>query len=187
MVVAYLDIETNSKKADEGMIIAIGLLMGDEPEVRFADSFEEERKALEWLREKLKGCDEIVTWYGSGFDVPFLVTRALIHNINLTKLTEIPMLDLCQWSRANLLLSSYSLESVARFLDIGGGKGFKEFRGTDILALFKLVERGDLEARKLIVEHCKEDIVVLKLVHERLKQLIERFGRGWSRKTSREE
>jgi uncharacterized protein YprB with RNaseH-like and TPR domain len=187
MVVAYVDIETNSKKADEGMVIAIGLLMGDEPEVRFADSFEEERKALEWLREKLKGCDEIVTWYGSGFDIPFLVTRALAHGIDLGRLTELPMLDLCQWSRTNLLLSSYSLESVARFFDISGGRGFKEFRGTDILALFKLVERGDLEARKLIVEHCKDDITVLKLVHERLKQLIERSKWGLPRKTSREE
>jgi len=187
MVVAYVDIETISKKADEGMIIAIGLLTDDEPEVRFADSLEEERRALEWLRDKLEGCEMLVTWYGSGFDIPFLVTRALAHNINLTKLTEIPMLDLCQWSRTNLLLSSYSLESVARFLGISGGKGFKEFRGTDILALFKLVERGDLEARKLIVEHCKEDITVLKLVHERLKPLVERSRWGSSRKTSKEE
>ncbi|MCJ7720419.1 MAG: ribonuclease H-like domain-containing protein [Candidatus Hadarchaeum sp.] len=173
MVVAYLDIETNAKNANEGMVVAIGLLTGDEPEVMFAESFEEERKALEWLKNKLEDCEIIVTWYGSGFDIPFLSTRAIVHNIDLTELTEIPMLDLCQWSRANLLLSSYSLESVARFLGISGDKGFKEFRGTDILALFKLVERGDLEARKLIVEHCKEDIVVLKLVHEKLKPLVE--------------
>ncbi|PIU14279.1 MAG: hypothetical protein COT21_00920 [Hadesarchaea archaeon CG08_land_8_20_14_0_20_51_8] len=176
MVVAYVDIETSSKKADEGVIIAIGLLIGDELEVRSADSLEEERKALEWLREKLKDCDELVTWYGSGFDIPFLFTRAIVHNIDLTELTEIPMLDLCQWSRANLLLSSYSLESVARFFGISGGKGFKEFRGTDILALFKLAERGDNEARRLIVEHCKEDITVLKLVHERLMPLVEHSG-----------
>jgi uncharacterized protein YprB with RNaseH-like and TPR domain len=173
MVVAYLDIETNAKNANEGMVVAIGLLTGDEPEVMFAGSFEEEMKALEWLKNKLEDCEIIVTWYGSGFDIPFLSTRAIVHNIDLTELTEIPMLDLCQWSRANLLLSSYSLESIARFLGISGGKGFKEFRGTDILALFKLVERGDLEARKLIVEHCKEDIVVLKLVHEKLKPLVE--------------
>jgi len=188
MVTAYLDIETNSKTASDGMVIAIGLLMdGDEPEVRFADSFEEEGKALEWLRGKLKDCEMTVTWYGSGFDIPFLSTRALSHNIDLSKLTETPMLDLCEWSRANLLLSSYSLESVARFLGISGGKGFKEFRGTDIIALFKLVERGNLEARKLIVEHCKEDIVVLKLVHERLKPMVERSWWGSPRKISKEE
>jgi len=169
------------------MIIAIGILTDDEPEVMFAESFEEERRALEWLKDKLEDCETLVTWYGSGFDIPFLVTRALAHDIDLTELNEIPMLDLCQWSRANLTLSSYSLESVARFFDISGGKGFKEFRGTDILALFKLAERGDHEARRLIVEHCKEDITVLKLVHERLKPLVEHSGRGWPRRTSREE
>jgi uncharacterized protein YprB with RNaseH-like and TPR domain len=185
--VAYVDIETNSKKADDGMIIAIGLLTDGEPEVRFAGSLEEEKKILEWLKNKLNNCDLVVTWYGSGFDIPFICTRALVHNVDLSILNEIQMLDLCQWSRAKLLLSSYSLESVAKFLGISGGRGFKEFRGTDILALFKLVERGDYEARKLIVEHCKEDITVLKLVHERLKPLIEHSGRGWPRKTSREE
>jgi uncharacterized protein YprB with RNaseH-like and TPR domain len=129
----------------------------------------------------------LVTWYGSGFDIPFLLTRALAHGVNLDRLVELPMLDLCQWSKSNLLLSSYSLESVARFFGISGGKGFKEFRGTDILALFKLVERGDLEARKLIVEHCKEDITVLKLVHEKLGPMVERSWRGLPRKISREE
>ncbi|MDI6642900.1 MAG: ribonuclease H-like domain-containing protein [Candidatus Hodarchaeaceae archaeon] len=183
MAVAYLDIETTSQKADAGVVIAIGLLMDGEPEVRFAGSFEEEGKLLEWLRGKLEGCELIVTWYGSGFDIPFLSTRALAHNIDLTGLTEIPMLDLCQWSRANLLLSRYSLESVARFLGIDWSK---EFHGTDILALFKLVERGDLEARELIVEHCKEDITVLKLIHERLKPLVERSGWGLP-KTPKEE
>ncbi len=183
-MVAFLDIETSAMKADKGMVVAVGLLKGEEPEVRFADTPEEERKLLEWLGSQLEGCELIVTWYGSGFDIPFLSTRALIHNIDLARLTEIPMLDLCEWSRANLLLSSYSLDSVARFLGISMAK---EFHGRDILALFKLAERGDHEARRLIVEHCKEDIVVLKRVHERIKSLVERAGWGLPRKTSREE
>ena len=169
------------------MMIAIGLLMGSTPDVRFAGSLEEEKKILEWLKNKLNNCDLVVTWYGSGFDIPFICTRALVHNVDLNILNEIQMLDLCQWSRAKLLLSSYSLESVAKFLGISGGRGFKEFHGTDILALFKLAERGDNEARKLIIEHCEEDIVVLELVHEKLKPMIERSGWGWPRRTSREE
>ena len=183
MVVAYLDCETSSKKADEGIVIAIGLLTGGEPEVRFAGTFGEEGRALEWLRGKLRDCELLVTWYGSGFDIPFLRSRALVHGINLEKLSELPMLDLCEWSRANLLLSSYSLESVARFL---GVEKATEFRGGDVLTLFKLVERGDLEARKLIVEHCKEDLTLLKRVHERLKPQVERSRWGLPRRISKE-
>jgi uncharacterized protein YprB with RNaseH-like and TPR domain len=174
----YLDIETSSKHANEGTVVAIGLLEKGEPEVRFALTLQEEREALVWFRERLRNCDRLVTWYGSGFDIPFILTRAVVHGIDLAVLAEVPMLDLCEWSRANLSFSSYSLESVARFLGISGARGFKEFRGADILTLFKLVERGDFEAQERILEHCKEDLRVLKLVHERLKPLVERSGWG---------
>ncbi|MEW6593036.1 MAG: ribonuclease H-like domain-containing protein [Candidatus Hadarchaeota archaeon] len=168
----YLDIETSAKNANEGIVIAIGILPeGGQAEVRFASNLEEEKKALEWLKEKLKSCDEMVTWFGSGFDIPFLITRAIYHNIDMSELAEIPMLDLCKWSQANLSMSSHSLEAVARFFGISEGK---EFRGTDILTLFRLVERGDFESRKLIVDHCREDVVVLKRIHDRLRPAVDR-------------
>lgn len=181
---AYLDIETSGKKADEGMVVAIGVLADEKPEVRFAGTPEEERKALGWLLEKLKDCELLVTWYGSGFDIPFLLTRALVHHVDFTKLTRVKMLDLCEWSRAHLLLSSYRLSSVARFLGISM---FTNFHGGDVLTLFKLVERGDMEARKLIVDHCKEDLVLLKRVHEKLKPQVERSWRGSPQMNSTEE
>jgi uncharacterized protein YprB with RNaseH-like and TPR domain len=169
----YLDIETSAKNANEGIVIAIGVMPGDgQVDVRFASNLDEEKKALEWLKERLKDCDEIVTWFGSGFDIPFLMTRALYHNMDLGELAEIPMLDLCKWSQANLSMSSHSLEAVARFFGISAGK---EFHGTDILTLFRLVERGDVDSRRLIVEHCKEDVVVLKRIHDRLRPAVERF------------
>ncbi|MFN4133891.1 MAG: ribonuclease H-like domain-containing protein [Candidatus Hadarchaeales archaeon] len=183
MVRVYLDIETTSQKADDGMIIAIGIIKGDVPEVKFIESFEEEKRALEWLGRELKDCDEIVTWYGSGFDIPFLITRAVFHGIELN-ITGIPMLDLCEWSRGVLLLNRYSLEAVANFLGI---KWSKDFHGGDILSLFKLAKRGNLEARKFIVDHCREDILVLKKVHEKLSWLIEDSGRGSQRKASKGE
>jgi uncharacterized protein YprB with RNaseH-like and TPR domain len=176
MTVMYLDIETSSKHANEGMVVAIGLLGKGEPEVRFALTLQDERDVLEWFNGKLKDCDRLVTWYGTGFDIPFILTRAIVHDIDLALLAEIPMLDLYEWSRANLSFSSYSLESVARFLGISRGRGFKEFRGADILTLFKLVERGDFEAQERILEHCREDLKVLKLIYERFEPLIERSG-----------
>jgi uncharacterized protein YprB with RNaseH-like and TPR domain len=184
MAVCYLDIETSSQKANTGMVITIGLSMNGEMDVRFAANADEEKKLLEWFKGKLDDCELIVTWYGSGFDIPFLLTRAIAQNVDLTRLAEVPMLDLCEWSRANLLLSSYSLDSVAWFL---GMDWSKDFHGADILALFKLVERGDHEARRLIVEHCREDVEVLKQVHERLKPLVKSSGWGYPRKPSKEE
>jgi len=168
---AYLDIESTSRKADAGMVIAVGLLKREEPVVRFAGTPEEERELLEWLRDELRGCDSLVTWYGSGFDVPFLLSRAAVQGVDLSEPARIPMLDLCEWCRGHLLLSSYRLESVARFLGVSGEA---EFHGGDVATLFKLAQRGDVEARRLIVEHCKNDLRMLKLVHEKLKPQIER-------------
>ena len=170
-MIAYLDIETSAVKADRGMVVAVGLLKGEEPEVRFADTPEEERKVLEWLRDELKGSSKLVTWFGPGFDIPFLLARAACHQVNLRGLIEIPMLDLCEWSRGHLLLSSYRLESVARFF---GFQRIVEFHGGDVSALSKLAARGDHEARKLIVDHCKEDLLLLKRVYERLEPQLER-------------
>ena len=183
MRVAYLDIETTSKKADEGMVIVIGILTDEEPELVFAGTLEEEKNILKWLKDKLNGCELIVTWYGSGFDIPFLQTRALVHGIDLNELTEIPMLDLCEWSKANLLLSSYSLQSVARFLGVWEAG---DVAGPDVHTLYKLSTRGYQEAKRLIIQHCREDIILLKRVHDKLKPLVEQTG-GSPRKPSPEE
>jgi len=183
-LLAYLDIETTSLKGSDGIIVAIGLLKGDKPEVRFAGTLQEERVALEWFCRELEDCTTLVTWNGAEFDLPFLFTRAVFHNIDISKLLEIPMLDLYEWCRGHMLLSSYKLESVGRFLGVNKSA---TFHGSDVLTLFKLVEQGDFEARKLIVEHCKEDIVLLKLVHERLEPLVERSGWGSPRRSLKEE
>jgi uncharacterized protein YprB with RNaseH-like and TPR domain len=183
-VVVYLDIETSGMKADRGMIVAVGLLKGKEPEVRFADTPEGERGVLEWLRDELEDCNKLVTWYGSGFDIPFLLARAALHEVDIRRLIETPMLDICEWSHGHLLLSNHKLESVARFFGI---RRALEFHGEDVSALFKLAARGDLEARKLIVDHCKEDLILLKRVHERLKPMVERSRQGLPQVVSKEE
>jgi len=182
-LLAYLDIETTSLKASDGMIVAIGLLKDEKPEVRFAGTIQEERAVLEWFCRDRENCAMLVTWNGAELDIPFLFTRAVFHNMDASKLFEIPMLDLYEWCRGHMLLSSYKLESVGRFLGVNKSA---TFHGSDVLTLFKLVEQGDFEARKLIVEHCKEDIVLLKLVHERLEPLVERSGWGSPRKISKQ-
>jgi hypothetical protein len=183
-LLAYLDIETTSLKASDGMVVAIGVLKGEKPEVRFAGTIQEERAALGWFCRELEGCTGLVTWNGAEFDLPFLFTRSVFHNTDMGRLLEIPMLDLYQWCRGHMLLSSYKLESVGRFLGIDKSQ---LFHGSDVLTLFKLVEQGDIEARRLIVEHCREDIILLKRVHERLKPQVERSGWGSPRKSLREE
>jgi len=165
-VTTYLDIETTSKKADEGMIVAMGVLKGDTPQVRFAKTPEGERAVLEWLTQELGDCDLLVTWYGSGFDIPFILARAVLLGVDMERIFTVPSLDLYVWCKRHLLLSSYKLESVAKFL---GMSRRVDFQGGDVSTLFKLTIQGDENAKNLIIEHCKEDLELLRYVHERMK------------------
>jgi uncharacterized protein YprB with RNaseH-like and TPR domain len=166
---AYLDIETTGKRADEGRVVVIGLWK-ERPLIRLCLTLREERGALEWLAQQLEGVTCLVTWFGSGFDLPFLKARAALQGVNLRILNRIPGLDLCEWCRRNLLLSKYSLEAVAEFF---GMRRRVPFEGGDVGALFKLASSGDRRAAGRIVEHCREDLYLLREIHRRLSSTLE--------------
>ncbi|MEM2878885.1 MAG: ribonuclease H-like domain-containing protein [Candidatus Hadarchaeales archaeon] len=173
MKVAYLDIETTALKANEGRIVAIGLMKGDNLEVKFGTTVEDESLMLEWLKRELEGCDLLVTWNGESFDIPFILSRAVFHGIQMRPLLQVHSLDLYEWSKSHLLLSSHRLEAVARFIGISV---MGNFHGGDVPTLTKLAEGGDEDARRMIVEHCREDILLLRRVHERLRPMIGHSG-----------
>jgi len=165
---AYLDIETSGKWADEGRVVAIGILK-ERPQVRVCLTLGEERRTLEWLAQQLKDVTRIVTWFGSGFDLPFLKARAAVHKVNLRILDEIPSLDLYEWCKKNLLLSKYSLEAVAGLF---GMRRRVPFEGGDVSALLKLASSGDTRAASRIADHCREDLYLLREVHRRLSNAL---------------
>jgi uncharacterized protein YprB with RNaseH-like and TPR domain len=172
----YLDIETTGVKADNSMIIAAGILIepSTTPNVIWAGKYEEERGLLEWLKQEIKKCDKIVTWFGSGFDIPFIITRGALYGVTFPELAEIDHLDLCLWSQHHLLLSAYSLKAVAAVLGISAEK---KYRGGEIPVLFKLAKRGNSQAAQEIVEHCVEDITSLKQVYDKLKPAVDSLGK----------
>ncbi|MEM0358855.1 MAG: ribonuclease H-like domain-containing protein [Candidatus Hadarchaeales archaeon] len=165
----YLDIETSSKTADEGSIVALGMLKGEKLSVKFCADEGEEKEALEELAKELEGCEGVVTWYGSGFDLPFLTARALLLGVDLRKLLLLPSLDLYVWCKQHLLLSSYRLDSVAKFFGLSRKV---EFEGRDVSTLFRLAKRGDPTSRELILQHCAEDLELLREVHKRMEQWV---------------
>ncbi len=171
----YLDIETSSKTADAGSVVALGILKGEKPSVRFCADEGEEREALEELARELEGCELVVTWYGSGFDLPFLKARAILLGVDLRKLLLLPSLDLYLWCKNHLLLSSYRLDSVARFF---GLTRKVEFEGKDVSTLFRLARGGDRNSRELILQHCAEDLELLREVHRRMERWVEHGGQA---------
>lgn len=170
----FLDIETTSTKADMGQIIAIGMIKEGKKEVKFIENLEDERRVLNWLAKELEDCNLIITWYGSKFDIPFIITRAIINGQDLSKIVGIPSLDLWEFCKNKLLFSKNSLQEISKYLGISKDE---EVCGKDMLKLYLKAIRGDEKAKKEIINHCLDDLEALEKIFKKLKPYLRLPGK----------
>lgn len=174
----YLDIETTNLHADIGSVIVIGLLVNDKEIFFFADSPKMERKILEDFVEFIKNMknDKIYVW-NSEFDIPFLITRCLKHRIDVSVFSSLKIVDLLKFARENLRLSSNSLENVSKFF---GLEKNLSIGGKDTLMLYEEFLEGKVEGKEKIIEHCRDDLLRLKELH----QIFKTISDEWEKKKS---
>jgi uncharacterized protein YprB with RNaseH-like and TPR domain len=165
----FLDIECSNLSADIGQIVAMGIIKDNKKEVRFVEDLEDEKEVLNWLKKELEDCELVVSWYGSKFDIPFVVTRAVINNIDLSKLLKIPSLDVCEFCKKNLLFSKNNLSDISKVLDIPKNR---EIGGKDILKLYLKAIRGDKKAKEEIIKHCLDDLEALEKIFKKLEPYL---------------
>jgi uncharacterized protein YprB with RNaseH-like and TPR domain len=165
----FLDIETNDLKADIGQLTAIGIIKNGNVEIKFVGKPEDEKETLNWFRDKLKDCKLIITWNGDKFDIPFLLTRALILGVDLSELTKIKSLDLCKFCKEKFSFAKYSLAEVSYSLGI---KKKDEISWKNISSLYLEALRGSENAKREIIKHCESDLLTLKEIFEKLKSYI---------------
>ena len=164
----FLDIETSALEADKGVVTAVGIQSDRQKTVRGIWEFENEKEAVEWVGRSLKG-EKVVTWYGSEFDFPFLLTRASLLEADFHPIEKEKRLDLYSWCKENLNLSHYSLKSVAEFFGI---EPEHDFEGKDMVGLYKLAEQGNEEAKSAILNHCRDDIKMLKEIYQKIEPYL---------------
>lgn len=170
----YLDVETTSLQADIGMLIAIGFIYSnDESEVLFVDSPEEEKKIIQQAMEKLrKNKDEPIFIWHTGFDIPFIIARAIKNEVDASDVYDLKFVDLCKFVKENLKLASNKLDEVSKFLGI---RKDLNLTGKNIQNLYLKAVKGDRKAREDIINHCLDDLRALKAIHEKLKVYIEKW------------
>jgi DNA polymerase elongation subunit (family B) len=192
---AYLDIETDSRVSpvlaaagkarvlcwvlkDEdlneigrGVLRAPPYLLKDDPCERLVD--EAERQLLEALWTALDPYDQVVAWYGDGFDFPVIRLRSQILGANMMGGTR--PLDVRRWAWIDLMevydrhnqaqsgdeKESLSLQAVATAL-IGEGK--KEYDASKTYEGWV----GDVDR---LVEYCAQDTLLLPKI-ERKKRFL---------------
>lgn len=157
-----LDIETNGYQPDHGgYVTVVGLYDGYE----WRSLTRGENLTANNLNRALKGYKCLVTFYGSAFDVPFLLRS--FPGVRF----DIPHFDLCFAARK--LEINGGLKKLEMLFGIERDDVVKGMNGYDAVKLWEQVRKGSDEARELLLMYNKEDTMnLLKLadiLYQRLK------------------
>ena len=171
--IGYFDIEATELTANRGHLLCAALKIDgvEAPTVwRITDYklFKKEpwsdADLCHAIAAGVEGLDLVVTWFGGGYDLPFVNSRLLKHGQR--PIERRLHQDAWRLARANLKLTSNRLESVSDFF---GTKDKKNHLNWDV---WEQAAFGVKEAMDYIADHCALDVTVLEEVFTRLKVFI---------------
>lgn len=158
-----LDIETNGFQPERGgYVTVVGIYDGYE----WRSLVSGENLNAENLNRELSGYKCLITYYGSSFDIPFLLRTLPGVRFN------IPHFDLCH--AAKRLGINGGLKKLEVLLGIERDENVKGMDGYDAVKLWELAKRGNGEAKRLLMLYNREDTVnlmqIADILYQRLKQ-----------------
>ena len=166
--IGFLDIETYSFYANKGLVLCWVIRVANK---NYFDVIKKEDLLNRKIRDKnvvrscverIKNLDRLVTYWGSGFDIPFLRTRALFHNVNFPNFGEINHTDVYYMVRNKLKLERNKLENACLMV-LGKTRKSKFSYEVWFNALY-----GDKKSLQKILGHCKGDVLDLKDLHDKI-------------------
>lgn len=163
--VLYLDIETTGMSARDGHVTVVGLYRnGCMTSLVRGETLTEDR-----LRDELDQTDLLVTFFGSGFDIPYL--QAKFPRLDFRK----PHFDLCFAARR--LGFRGGLKSIEQELCIDRDQDVIGLDGWEAVRLWHQWKSGDEEALDLLLRYNIADTRNLEPLAAHLYELlVARFG-----------
>lgn len=168
--VGYLDIETSGLKANWAIMLTSCILDGDTDEVLYSvitkeDLLEDglDRRIVQETIDNMTKFDRVYTFFGTHFDLKFLRTRAVIHNLEFPTFQSILHTDLYYLIKSRFLLHSNRLAVACENL-LGSTEKNQILPSYWIKAL-----QGDSTAISYILDHNMRDVRELKRLHEKVK------------------
>lgn len=169
VTIASLDIETTNFDADAGIMITWALHFPTTNEVKYGlitkremDEGTFDRRIIRELLEELSKVDVMLTYYGTGFDVPFIRSRVMYWGLQMPTYGSIYHFDLFYAARSLFKLHRKSLDAVTTFLGIAGKTHLN-------LEIWNKARYGDKKALEYVLEHNRADVEILSLLWERVK------------------
>lgn len=152
-----LDIETNGLMPSSGGVVTmVGLYDG----FRYTCFVRGVNLAPEYLREAFSGYKYLITFYGSIFDIPFLL-RSMpgLH-------FDIPHFDICFGARKTGFKGG--LKKLEAAIGISRDESVRGMDGYDAVKLWEYAKQGSREALDLLQRYNKEDTVNLFTIAGRI-------------------
>lgn len=170
--VLFFDIEATNLSANFGFMLCFGYKWAGQKNptiisIRdFPDAFKKDCTTDKHVVEAAKGvmdqADMVVSWYGQRYDVPFIQTRLLAHN--LKPLLPVPHVDGWRIAKYQLKFNSNRLDTVQRSIpNSHHSKTPIENRH------WVRAAAGHIPSIKYVEKHCRADIQVLEEVYNQLR------------------
>lgn len=170
--IGFLDIEASNLKADFGIILSYAIKDGGSDkiyegvltpkDIKKAKAGDEDRRVVADLIRDLGNFDRVVTYYGTGFDIPFIRTRAVSMGIDFPVFGLISHTDLYYVVRNRFNLSSKRLENACRVL-------LGETDKTRVDAKYwRGGVRGEQASLDYIQEHNRYDVLDLEKLYRKI-------------------
>jgi DNA polymerase III epsilon subunit-like protein len=146
----------------ERAIICICYKWEHEKIVKFLkwDNKQNDKKMVQAIVKVLGEADEIVGQNILDFDIAWIRTRAIFHNIITNPHYKI--IDTLKFSRRNMYFNSNKLDYLGKYMGFGGKIK------TEFGLWKKILLDNDKNALALMVKYCKRDVVLLEKVYKRL-------------------
>lgn len=106
--------------------------------------------------------DELIAQNGDNFDIKWLRTRCIYHRIPIS--AKFNSIDTLKMARQGFRFNANRLDYMGRFLGYGGKIETNYDMWKDILL------KNDAKQMTLMVDYCKEDVILLEKVYNRLQE-----------------
>lgn len=178
MRMGYLDIESDGLKADFSTMLSWAIKPKGQNKVvtdviTKKDIFDGDidKRLIESILDEMSKYKIIVTYYGTGFDIPYIRAKALHYGLRFPSFSELYHFDLYYTVKSKLCISRKSLDNACDYLGIEGKTPLDK-------DTWRAAKYGNKKALEEVLVHNVADVVILEELHDKLADFAK-----WTRRS----
>jgi uncharacterized protein YprB with RNaseH-like and TPR domain len=178
MRMGYLDIESDGLKADFSTMLSWAIKPKGQHKVvtdviTKKDIFDGDidKRLIESILDEMSKYKIIVTYYGTGFDIPYIRAKALHYGLRFPSFSELYHFDLYYTVKSKLCISRKSLDNACDYLGIEGKTPLDK-------DTWRAAKYGNKKALEEVLVHNVADVVILEELHDKLADFAK-----WTRRS----